>query len=125
MTSLCRAFLPAGIPAMTKPAKPVDLTYLDGKRPHPSALVRRQTLDMGFNGCQHSTLADSNVDLAAREAGAPVEHAAMRKINKYSVLSQSCLFQPIAVENAGVSFTVIEVLTKPDQGLLNLFSIII
>jgi len=37
-----------------------------------------------------------------REAGAPAEQAATRKISKYSVLSQSYLFQPIAVENTGV-----------------------
>ena len=49
-----------------------------------------------------STLADSYVDSAAREARAPAEQAAIRKISKYSVLSQSYLFQPIAVENTGV-----------------------
>ena len=49
-----------------------------------------------------STLADSYVDSAAREAGAPAEQAALRKMKKYSVLSQSYLFQPIAVENTGV-----------------------
>ena len=49
-----------------------------------------------------STLADSFVDSAAREAGAPAEQAAIRKISKYSVLPQSYLFQPIAVENTGV-----------------------
>ena len=42
------------------------------------------------------------MDSAAREAGAPAEQAAIRKINKYSVLSQSYLFQPIAVGNPGV-----------------------
>ena len=42
------------------------------------------------------------MESAAREAGAPAEQAAVRKINKYSVLSQSYLFQPIAVENTGV-----------------------
>jgi len=43
------------------------------------------------------------VDSAAREAaGAPAEQAAIRKISKYSVLSQSYLFQPLAVENTGV-----------------------
>ena len=49
-----------------------------------------------------STLAESHVDSAALEAGAPAEQAAVRKISKYSVLSQSYLFQPIAVENTGV-----------------------
>ena len=49
-----------------------------------------------------STLADSYVESAAREAGAPAVQAAVRKIKKYSVLSQSYLFQPIAVEKTGV-----------------------
>ena len=43
------------------------------------------------------------MESAAREAGAPAEQAAVRKIKKYSVLSQSYLFQPIAVENTGRS----------------------
>ena len=42
------------------------------------------------------------MDSAAREAGAPAEQAAIRKIRKYSVLSQSYLFKPIAVEITGV-----------------------
>ena len=49
-----------------------------------------------------STWADSYVESAAQEAGAPVEQAAVREIKKYSVLSQSYLFQPIAVENTGI-----------------------
>ena len=43
-----------------------------------------------------------NSKSAAREAGAPAEQATVGKIKKYSVLSQSYLFQPIAVENTGV-----------------------
>ena len=42
------------------------------------------------------------MDSVAREAGAPAEQAAIRKISKYSALSQNYLFQPIAVENTGV-----------------------
>jgi len=49
-----------------------------------------------------SPLADFYVDSMAREAGPPAELAAIRKISKYSALSQSYLFQPIAVENTGV-----------------------
>ena len=42
------------------------------------------------------------MDSAAREAGAPAEQAAIRRNSKNSVLSQSYLFQPVAVENSGV-----------------------
>jgi len=41
------------------------------------------------------------VDSAAREAGVPAEQAAITKISEYSVLPQSHLFKPIAVENTG------------------------
>ena len=42
------------------------------------------------------------MDSAVWEAGAPAEQAALKIISKYSVLSQSYLFKPIAVENTGV-----------------------
>ena len=95
-----RAFSSAGIPA-TK--EPVGLTRLDGKRPDGLTLVpwcAGQPLP--WDATAVSTLADSYMDSAAREAGAPAKQAAIRKISKYSVLSQSYLFQPIAVENTGV-----------------------
>ena len=95
-----RAFSSAGIPA-TK--EPVGLTRQDGKRPDGLTLVpwcagKPLTWDV----TAVSTLADSYVESAAREAGAPAEQAAIRKISKYSALSQNYLFQPIAVENTGV-----------------------
>jgi len=42
------------------------------------------------------------VDSAAHEGEAPAVQAAIRKISKYSVLSQSYPVQPIAVENINV-----------------------
>jgi len=89
-----RAFTSAGIPA-TK--EPVGLTRLDGKRPDGVTLVpwctwKALTWDV----------TDSYVVSAAQEAGAPAELAASRKNSKYSLLSQSYHFQPIAVETSGV-----------------------
>ena len=94
------AFSSAGIPA-TK--EPVGLTRLGGKRPDGLTLVswcasKPPTWDV----TAVSTLANSYVEPAARKAGASAEQAAVRNINKYSVMSQSYLFQPIAVENTGV-----------------------
>ena len=66
-----------------------------------NVLVRRQTPDI-WNVMAVSTLVDSYVDSAAREAGAPTEQAAVKKISQYLLLSQSYNFQPIAVENTGV-----------------------
>jgi hypothetical protein len=95
-----RAFSSAGIPA-TK--EPVGLTRLDGKRPDGLTLVPWCAgKPMTWDVTAVSTLADSYVESAAWEAGAPAEQAAIRKTSKYSVLSQSYLFQPIAVENTGV-----------------------
>ena len=98
--AIYRAFSSSGIPA-TK--ETVGLTRQDGKRPDGLTLVpwcagKPLTWDV----TAVSTLADSYVDSAARKAGAPAEQAAIRKISKYSVLSQSYLFQPIAVENTGI-----------------------
>ena len=48
-----------------------------------------------------STLANSYVDVAARESGLVTEQAAERKSVKYNELRQNYFFQPIAVENLG------------------------
>jgi len=60
-----------------------------------------QPLTWDVTGLTFSTMADSYMNSAAREAGSPAEQAAIRKISKYSVLSQSYLLQPIADENNG------------------------
>ena len=46
-----------------------------------------------------STLADSYIDVAARESGLVAWQAAERKSIKYIDLQQNHIFQPIAVEN--------------------------
>jgi len=89
-----QAFLYAGIPA-TK--EPVCLTLLDGHTLVPWCAGKPLNWDV----TAVSPLADSYVDSATREAGSPAEQA-IRKISKYSVLSQSYLLQPITVENTGV-----------------------
>ena len=57
---------------------------------------------MGCNGCQHFGGLICGLGGAGGWGSYAAEQAAMRKINKYSVLSQYYLFQPIVVENAGV-----------------------
>ena len=79
-----RPFSSAGIPA-TK--EPVGLTRQDGKRPDGLTLPWSAGKPLTWDVTAVSTLADSYVDSAVREAGAPVEQAAIRKISKYSVLS--------------------------------------
>ena len=95
-----RAFISAGIED-TK--EPVGLTRLDGKGPD-GLTLGPWCVDkpLAWDVTAVSTLADSIIDLAAQEAGTLVEMTSNRKSNKYSVISQSYLFQPIAVENAGV-----------------------
>jgi len=50
-----------------------------------------------------SPLAASYVDRAATDAGTVADMAATRKTEKYSTLSSAYRFEPIAVENLGVS----------------------
>jgi hypothetical protein len=45
------------------------------------------------------TLANSYVELAAREAGAVAEHTAANKIDKYSSLPACYIFEPVAIDN--------------------------
>ena len=46
-------------------------------------------------------LADTYVEMAARDAGAAAEHAVVNKVNKYSSLPACYSFIPITLENLG------------------------
>ena len=48
-----------------------------------------------------STLAESYVEVAARESGAVAEQTAHRKVEKYRDAFPNYCFQPITVENLG------------------------
>jgi hypothetical protein len=94
-----RAFTSAGIPAIKEPP---GLARTDGKRPDGLSLIpwhggKSVTWDVTVV----CALANSYVELAAREAGAVAEHAAANKIDKYSSLPACYIFEPVAVDNLG------------------------
>ena len=94
-----RAFSSAGIPATKEPS---GLTRQDGKRPDGLTLIPWQGgKPLTWDITVASTLADSYVDAAAREAGSVAELAAERKCLKYAELSRTHIFQPVAFENLG------------------------
>ena len=48
------------------------------------------------------TFADAHVINSAREAGVVAEHAATKKTNKYSCLTNTHIFYPVVIETAGM-----------------------
>ena len=97
--AVARAIQSAGTP-VTK--EPVGFTRQDGKRLDGLTLIPWQrgkplTCDVTVV----STLAASYLSYSARSAGAAADLAASRKEAKYTSLTNSYIFQPIAVESHG------------------------
>ena len=96
---ISRAFSSAQIP-VTK--EPTALSRNDGKRPDGLTLIPWQKgKPLTWDVTVISTLADSYLAAGSRGPGEVAELAASRKEEKYSCLSASYLFQPIALENLG------------------------
>jgi hypothetical protein len=96
---VARSLTAAGVPT-TK--EPVGLSRLDGKRPDGMTLIPYQAgKTLVWDVTVVSTLADSYVAAAAREAGEVAEQAAARKCVKYAELPSTYSFLPIAVETLG------------------------
>jgi len=96
---VCRAFSSAGIPASKEPA---GLYTRDGKRPNGLSLIPWQNgKPLAWDVTVASTLAESYMEAAAREAGAVAEQAAQRKVEQYRYAFPNYCFQPIAVDNLG------------------------
>ena len=94
-----RALHAAGVPSQLEPT---GLSRDDGKRPDGATIVpfnKGQCLVWDFT-CVN-TVAASHIKCAATHAGAPSEAAEERKRKKYSSLSQSYEFTPVAVETLG------------------------
>ena len=89
----------ADIPALKEPS---GLLRTDGKRPDGVALLPwKQGKCATWDATVSDTLAQSRVHETSQTPGAAAEAAAERKRNKYSSLSQSYLFVPIAAETMG------------------------
>ena len=89
----------ADIPALKEPS---GLLRTDGKRPDGVTLLPwKQGKCATWDVTVSDTLAQSYVHETVQTPGAAAEAAAERKRNKYSSLSQSYLFVPIAAETMG------------------------
>ena len=74
----------------------------NGKRPDGLSLVPWEAgKPLTWDVAVICPLADSYVAAAAREAGSAAEVADSRKCAKYTVIENSYIFQPIAVESLG------------------------
>ena len=91
-----RAIKRAQIPAAKEP---VSLLQQDGKRPDGTTLIPwARGKPMAWDVTVPDTYAESHIDQTAREAGSAANKA---EIAKYSALSASHVFFPVAVETAG------------------------
>ena len=89
----------AQIPAAKEP---VSLMQQDGKRPDGTTLLLwARGKPMAWDVTVPDTYAESHIDQTAREAGSAANKAAANKTAKYSALSASHVFFPVAVETAG------------------------
>jgi len=96
---LWRALKPAQIPAIKEP---VSLLQQDGKRPDGTTLLPwSHGKPMAWDVTVPDTFAESYIDNTAWESGAAADRASANKANKYSSLSNSHIFYPVAVETAG------------------------
>jgi len=96
---IARAFSSANIPA-TK--EPVGLCRSDGKRPDGLTLIPWQAgRSLTWDVTVSHTLANSYLSSASLIPGGVAEEAAVRKNEKYAVLSNQYLFQPLAFETLG------------------------
>ncbi|HSN23887.1 MAG TPA: hypothetical protein VLS45_06920, partial [Methylomicrobium sp.] len=87
-----RAFIRANIPAVKEPS---GLSRTDGKRPDGVTLIPGQSgRPLTWDVTVAHTLADSYLSSAAQNPGGVAELAADRKVDKYSSLTDSLIFQP-------------------------------
>ena len=89
----------AHIPAVKEP---VGLMRQDGKRPDGTTILPwSRGKPLAWDVTVPDTYADAHVANTAREAGAAANHASANKITKYSQLSSTHIFFPVAIETAG------------------------
>jgi len=97
--SFARAFASAGVPVKKEPS---GLLLNDSKRPDGLTLIPwRAGKPLAWDVTVAATHADSYIRASSSAAGAAAEMAATRKMNKYSDLPTSVIFQPLAFETLG------------------------
>jgi hypothetical protein len=94
--------------------EPLGLASGDGKRPGGLTLVLWSCgKALAWDVTVATTLAESYILPSSRSVGAAVENAAVRKVNKYSNLPSSYIFQPIALETLGsINTSAVEILSE-------------
>ena len=96
---IARAFTLAGTP-LTK--EPNGLTRSDGKRPDGLTLVPwSQGKPLTWDVTVICSSADSYIDASACKSGSAAELAAARNSDKYSCLTNTHIFEPIAFKTLG------------------------
>ena len=94
-----RALATAGVPSQLEPS---GLARSDGKRPDGMSLVPwEKGKPLVWDVTIPDTLAVSYRSVALNGTGSVAASAESRKIDKYSTLSSSYLFSPIAIESLG------------------------
>jgi len=94
-----RAMKRAQIPAVKEP---VGLMRQDGKRPDGTTIIPwLRGRPLAWDVMVPDTYADAHVVNTAREVGAAANHAATNKNTKYSQLSNTRVFVPVAIETGG------------------------
>ncbi|MEL6816871.1 MAG: hypothetical protein AAFP03_19005, partial [Cyanobacteria bacterium J06598_3] len=94
-----RALQSAGVPALLEPN---GISRTDGKRPDGITIYPfSQGRCLLWDATCVNSFAPSRLGFAATEAGAAAKEAEFAKCRKYSELSQSFKFQPVAFETAG------------------------
>jgi len=82
--------------------EPVGLMRQDGKRPEGITILPwSRGRPLAWDVTVPDTYVDSHVVNTAREAGAAANHAATNKNTKYSQLSNTHVFVPVAIETGG------------------------
>jgi len=94
-----RALIRAGVAAIKEPSGTV---MGSGLRPDGASLIPwTRGKCLAWDATSPDTLASSHLSSTSAQAGAAAEHAASSKVQKYSALSNSYHFVPVAVETMG------------------------
>ena len=97
--AIWRAFSKADIPSSREPP---GLIRTDGKRPDGATLVPwKRGRYLAWDATAIHTCASSYINLTASTTGGAAEHAAERKMAKYSTLPATHEFVPVAIESLG------------------------
>ena len=96
---VCRAIVKAGVPAIKEPS---GLLRSDGKRPDGLTRIPWESGKcLTWDVTCTDTLAASNVRFSSISAGSAAEKASEKKLDKYSQLTSTYDFVPIALETLG------------------------